>query len=393
MLRIINFIFGYVKVKISGPYVGRFLNLSARRRIHFWKLEYINHYEIILLIKISDFKRIHPIARRTSSKVKIIKKFGLPFFLRKFKGRVALSAGCAVFFALAWFCTCFVWAVDISGGDAELQYKVREQLSFNGLKPGAYSYGINYRELKNDVLLNFPEIANFTVNVSGMHAVVELQLKTPIPEIIDYSTPSNIISDRDGIITSVTVTSGTPEVSPGDAVVRGQLLAGGYMTGRTGVVVEYRAVADIRARTWDELKIVMPDTTQKKIHTGYERHKYSIIFGKKRLNLYFGTSNSAPLCDKIIKRVQLTLPFGLKLPLYLEKRIVNEYEEESYSLDTDKAEEYLTRYADRYVQLNEGDKITNRILNCKNDGGRITLFYTAECERKIGVEQMIPKGE
>ncbi|MBR5480051.1 MAG: sporulation protein YqfD [Clostridia bacterium] len=393
MLGIINFILGYVNIKVYGPYTGRFLNLIARRRIHFWHLEYINHYEIVFKLRISDFRKLHPIARRTSCRIKILKKFGIPFFLRKFKGRVALASGIVFFFALAWFCTCFVWVVDINGGDAELQYKVREQLALNGLKPGVYSYGINYSELKNDVLLNFPEIANFTVNVSGMHAKVELHLKTPIPEIIDYSTPSNIISDRDGIITSITVTSGTPEVSPGDTVTKGQLLAGGYMTGRTGKVVEYRATADIYARTWDVREIVMPDTTLKKIYVGKEIHKYSIILGRNRLNLYFGTSNFPPTCDKIIKRVQLTLPFGIKLPLYFEECIAREYASESYILDTSRAEAYLTRNADAYIHLKNTDRITNRTFDCRKNSGRITLLYTAECERKIGVEQMIPKGE
>ena len=271
--------------------------------------------------------------------------------------------------------------------------KLMTQLSYNGLKLGAFAPNIKHEELKNDILLTFPELSNVTINISGCHAVVTLYMKTPVPEITDYSKHSNIISDYDGIIKSITVTSGTPEVSPGEFVRRGQLLAGGYMTGRTGVVVEYRAIADIVAKTQEKHKIVIPQKTIQKRLTGNIFKKYALILGRKRINLYFGTGNFHTCCDKIIEKVQLTIPFGLKLPIYLETCTYNEYTSSPYVITLQEAEKYLSENADKYVELKEDDRLINRDFSYSTENGCAVLNYTAECERKIGVEQMIPKGE
>jgi len=393
LLFLLNLICGYVQISVHSPYIERFFNLLSKRGISFWGHEYIESYEISLFIRARDFKKLHDIARKTQARIKILKKFGLPFFTMKFKKRLALLIGSFVFITIIWVLTSFIWIIDVSGGDITLHSDIRKQLLYNGLKIGAYSHSINHDELKNDILLNFPELSNITVNITGSHAYVNIYMKTPIPEIIDYSTPSNIISDYDGIIKSITVTSGTPEVSPGDTIMRGQLLAGGYMTGRSGGTVEFRSIADIRARTWEKHEIIIPAKTSKKEHTGVSKKKYALILGKNRINLYFGTGNSYTSCDKIIEKVQLTLPFGLKLPIFLECCTVNEYISEEYTPSAEAVKNYLTQYADKYIELGEDDKITHRQFKLTQDSGKFVLDYTAECERKIGVEQMIPKGE
>ncbi len=392
MLYLFNLLCGFVQIRISGPYIQRFLNLLSRRNIPFWGLNYIDTYEITLFLRAEFFKALRPIARRTMCKVKILKKRGFPFFMQKFKGRAALFCGIIVFTTLIWVLTSFVWVIDITGGDAELRHMVREQLVFNGLRIGAYSHGIKYDELKNDVLLTFPELSNLTVNISGSRATIELHMKSPKPEIIDYTTPSNIISDFDGIITSITITSGMPEVSPGDTVMRGQLLASGYMTGRTGSTLQVRALGDIRARTWETYRITMPDKTQKKHYTGTSKKLYSLIFGKKRMNLYFGTGNSYDTCDKIIERVQLTLPFGITVPLAMETITLREYTVREYTPSNDEFKNYLSVNAEKYIEFGDEDTLLSFDKNFTVTDGRPTLNYTAECERKIGVEQMIPKA-
>lgn len=393
MVYLLNLLLGYIQITVESAYTERFLNLLSLKNISFWGLEILEYGKIRLYLHAGNFKQLRPIAQKTASKIRITRKCGLPFFIHKFKGRIALFSGIIIFCTVIWALTSFVWIIDISGGDPELQHEVLKQLSFNGLKPGAYSYGINHDEMKNDILITFPELANITVNISGSRALVNLYMKTPAPEITDYSTPSNIISDYDGIITSITVTSGVPEVSPGDIVRRGQLLAGSYMTGRTGVTVEYRAIADIRAKTLEHFKIALPKSTFKKNYTGNSKKKSTLIFGKNRINLHFGTGNPYATCDKIVEKVQVILPFGLKIPLYLETCTFNEYIFEPYEISLFKAEEFLSQNADKYIDLKENDRILNREFSCGVEDNKLLLNFTAECERKIGVEQMIPKGE
>ena len=393
MLYALNFFLGFVLIEVRGSYPERFLNLLAKNKISFWNMQRIDIGVLRLCMPISDYFKIHDIARRSMCHVHILKKIGFPFFARRFKKRLALIIGLFIFSFAAWILTSFIWVIDISGCktvDPDLIYK---HLSYNGVKIGAYANNIDYAALKNDILLNIPDLINITVNINGSHANVTVRERTHAPEILDYDTPSNIIADCDGIITSIAVTSGTPEVKIGDTVMRGDLLASGYMTGRSGTTLQMRAIADIRARTWQNLRITMPENVEEKIYTGNTKKLYTLILGKKRINLYFGTGNLYTKCDKIIKSSRLTLPGQLKLPIVLETCFLQEYETSTTAVPQETLFEYMSSRAEQYIELEDSDIL----LNCESaheiKDGAASLLLTVECEKDIGIEQMIPKGE
>ena len=73
---------GYVKVRVEGYSAERFLNLCSYRQIDVWGLvSRQNSYEMYMTLK--GFRRIRPIVRKTHTKVLLIKRYGLPFFLHQ----------------------------------------------------------------------------------------------------------------------------------------------------------------------------------------------------------------------------------------------------------------------------------------------------------------------
>ncbi len=393
MIYFINFFLGYVLIRVNSPTPERFLNLLAKRNIPFWNLHKLSFDTLTLCIPAADFMKIRPIARRTMCKIHIIKKTGFPFFAMRFKKRITLISSFLVFAALLFALTSFIWTIDISGCNAVSESLIREHLAYNGVKIGAFSRNINHAELKNDILLSIPDLVNITVNIKGTRAEVEVHERTHAPEILDNKTPSNIISDTDGIISKITVTSGTPEVCVGDAVTRGTLLASGYMTGRTGTIVEMRAVADIRAKTWHNLKVVIPEKGAKKLKTNKEKTRYSLILGNFRINLHIKGSNLYTKYDKIIERSILTLPFNIPLPIALEKQTLIEYETQAVLNSPDIFLQKACSEVESYVLLNDEDTFKLNDSSLSRLNGLLCANLTVECERKIGIEQMIPKGE
>ncbi len=393
MLYFINFLLGYVLIRISSPVPERFLNLLAKKNIPFWDLSRIDFDTLTLCMPASEFLKIKHIARRTMSRVHILRKIGFPFFAMRFKKRIPLIASVFILGLILFISTSFIWAIDISGCNTVSESLIREHLAYNGVKIGGYSKRVDHKDLKNDMLLSIPDLINITVNITGSRAEVEVHERTHAPKIIDNKTPSNIIADFDGIISKITVTSGTPEVSVGDAVTRGTLLASGYMTGRTGTIVRMRSIADVWAKTWHNLTIATPDTAFKKVYTDNKKTEFTLIFGNLRINLFSKGSNLYTKCDKIINKAVLTLPFNIPLPIALEKATLCEYNTQSIPISSDSFLSRACNEAENYINLNDGDSFLLKNCDFSQKSGRLTASLTAECERKIGIEQMIPKGE
>ena len=386
MLYFLNYFLGFVRLYITTPYPERFLNILAQKGISFWALSREDVNAITICMPVSDFFSLRPIARRTSSRIHIIGKYGFPFFAARFKKRLPLILSFCILAIALWVMTSFIWVIDVSGCKTVSKDKLMEHLSYNGVKIGAYSKKIDYAALKNDMLLALPELINITVNINGSHARVEVHERNRAPEVVDYSHPSNIISDYDGIITKITVTSGMPEVSVGDAVRRGDLLAGGYMVGRAGTTVNMRAIADIRAKTLECVRVKFPDITYKKTYSGKEKTQYTLILGNLRINLHFRGGNLHTDCDKIIDSTRLSLSDKLPLPIALEKCTLREF---SLTPEKVRSHEYIEARAEEYIELGDSDIISD--IRAEREDECVILY--AECERKVGVEQMIPEGE
>ena len=78
-----NYIKGYVIILVEGRYIEKFINICARRKILLWDLKRRGQLETEMKTGIKGFKRIRPAARRSGSKVRILKKHGFPFLLHR----------------------------------------------------------------------------------------------------------------------------------------------------------------------------------------------------------------------------------------------------------------------------------------------------------------------
>ncbi len=391
MQNIINFLRGNVYIKVSGSYPERFLNLCARNGIEFWDMSAPCPGEIFVRVRVADYKKIRPIAKKTMCHVHITEKRGLPFFTRKFRRRTALITGCAVFCVAAWVFTSFVWVIDIDGFESLDTALLRRELENNGVKIGAYSPSVDLDALKNDILIKMPELSYISINFNGSHAEVKARKRTLPPGLIPQDEPCHIVASRDGIITDIVVKSGTPAVVRGDTVMEGQLLASGYITGRAGSTVVTHADAEVRARTWHRETAKMPRTYFEKVYTGREKTQRTLIVFGKRIKLYFNAGISYKKCDKIIEKTDLTLPGGRRLPLSLETAHISEYVVNQREIPEDEAFRNLRDGLSSSLDLPDGASLVRADYTAASDGDVSEVSMVAECIEPIGKEQTLLK--
>ena len=392
MNRIIHFCTGFLKLRIIGADLNRFLNLCATQNIPFWGHTRLAHDIMILYIPADAFFLLPNIAKRSFCHVHILSKYGLPFFLLRVKSRIALLSGVALFVLCAWISSCFLWNITISGPANISQEEVLSALNRYGVTRGAYINNLDLDYIKTRMLIDLPHLIYCNINLHGSNATVIVRERTRPPGIVNETGFANIVAKQGGMIERIVVQEGTPEVKKGDLVLPGQILANGYMTGRNGVTVTTRARADVYARVWDKSKAIFPLSVLEIDKSGKERTRYTLVFGKRRIKIFEKGSIASSECDKIVITNRLTLPFGIVLPIALERETAQNCALTPSKLAPISAINIVANEMESHLTLADTDSLLDCRFSAQESGDAILLEMTAECIKQIGAEQN-PKGE
>ena len=114
-----SYIQNYVEIKITGEKPQKFINICLRRRLAVWRLTRVSEHEFTLFLLAGDFKKnVRSAARKSHVKVKILKKKGLIYTLRRYRARKTLLILSVLLAALFCMMSSMVWSIRIEGGDA-----------------------------------------------------------------------------------------------------------------------------------------------------------------------------------------------------------------------------------------------------------------------------------
>ena len=62
---IFSYILGFLRINVEGYYIERFINICKNRKITIWNLKKKNNIELLLNLRISEFKEVCKIAKKT----------------------------------------------------------------------------------------------------------------------------------------------------------------------------------------------------------------------------------------------------------------------------------------------------------------------------------------
>jgi similar to stage IV sporulation protein len=183
-----------------------------------WKLNRKNTSQIEARISVADFKKLRKIAHKTRCKVEVKSKRGLPFLLNKYKKRKIFAITFLVIAILIFGLTRFVWNIEINCDEEIDEAKIMTLLEENGIKEGTLISKLDTEKAINNICLESEDISWVGIKVSGTNVIVSIEMATKKPEIINEDEACDIISDKDAVITKITVLNGTAVVNVGDTV-------------------------------------------------------------------------------------------------------------------------------------------------------------------------------
>lgn len=382
MLWLYRFIIGYLEVEYSGDVTEIILNICAKQGISLWSIKRRDK-KIRGFITVRDFKTLPRIAKGSGIRVHILKKRGFPFIARRYKKRLGIPVGAAIFFCFLEVMSCFIWTVEVSGNKTLPERDILAACEKIGVKEGAKKSSVNPKTAKQELLLELSKLAWASVNIEGCRVTVNVSEAAQKSE--ENGTPTNLKAAADGIITKINITSGNCLVKPGDTVAKGDLLVSGVIerADSTGFV---RSVGNVTAKTERELTVSAYYKRNVSEKTGRIKRKRVLSFFGIDIPLFLGHENGSFKSRTEVKEALLlgkSLPIRLYTKYYemtVQKEVILSKDELLKELEEElKKAAQVEKIADFEVKNREFDEI---------EGG-IRLKAIIYAEENIAAEEIM----
>lgn len=366
---LLNYILGYVNIKVEGFFIERFINICISKKILLWNIKREKSTILYVNVSIKDYKRLKSIAKKTKSKISIQSKKGIPFILHKYRKRKIFVALLAIIVIALLVMSRFIWNIEIRGNERIHREEIIEELNKQGLKIGTYKRRINANSIINRVRLNRNDIAWMGIDLEGTNVIVEIKETSRAPEIIDENEYCNIVANKEGMITKISVQNGTAVVKEGDIVKAGDILVLGYLEGKYTGIRYVHAKADIEAKIWYSKKEKVFLKQQIQVPTGATEEKYTLNINNFKINFY-KTLSKFKNYDTINENKKLKIFSNFYLPIEITKKTNYEYkyEEKTYT------EEELTKITEEKIEK----ELEEEILQKENIINKQTNIYPNE---------------
>ena len=377
---------GYVRLRLHGYSPERFLNLCNARGLEVWELMCNRDGDYEFYMTVEGYRRVKPLVRKAQVRLHIIGRFGIPFFIYRYRKRWYFGAGLAAFFLVLYVMSLFIWDIQFDGNyrytyDTLIRYLDSQDIDYGMLKSR-----INCEDLEASIRTSFPEITWVSARVSGTRLLIHIkenEVLSIVPE--KDETPCDIVADRSGTITSMVVRQGIAQVSVGDEVEEGQVL----VSGRVPIIGDseeeinaylVHADADVVARTSREYEKTFPMLHRERAETGRRRRGWYLKAGRWSFTCLLPVRGQGEW-DYAMEEQQLRLFSNFYLPVYIGD--IRGKEMVSYESNYTKEElehiskainyQFVKNLEEKGVQILENkDRIETSVSQCRLRGELVT---------------------
>lgn len=388
MERAYNIARGITELEVKGENPARILNTMSSCGIEFWDSVPIDDYCIKLKIHSSDYPTVKSFRGMSGLETRIISSRGGGRIARHIKRRAALFSCFAVFIGLLAVSSMFIWNIDVVGNETVSDAEIMRALNECGVSYGTFWPSISSDIVRSRMLLKLDGVSWITVNLHNSKAEVVIHERVEKPEIYNKDAFCDIVAEKSGIITKMSVFEGERRVAVGDSVAVGDVLVSGLMQSETVGDRFVHAKADIEARTWYDITAVTPLYQSFKTESRASSRNISFVFGKNVINFCYDSRNKGASCDKIIKYKDASVNSVFSFPIGILSEHETRRNTEKRKIDVTAETERLKNdlMADLIRKIS-GGSVTEYNYSVSDDNGLLTVTIHAECLENISVER------
>ena len=305
-----------VHVSMEGQNIGRLVRQAGQKGIHLTALRQLHPRKVTALMREADLPVLQELAMQGGWKITPGGRHGAGRMAEGMKRRWLLVAvlGCAIL--ALWASSQIMWQVVILDGEtyaADIQAALEDM----HIEPPMLRKRVDIGSIRDALEWRYPRIAWFEVGWRGTTLVVRA-VEGVLPEQAQQTGPCDLIASSDGVVDSIVTKAGTPVVTPGDIVRKGDVLIKGEERSSDGTVKPVAARGSVLARVWVGSEVSIPAVEVVTTYTG--RTQQTATLKTPWFDLWKMLACDYQQYDTAVSEVQLC---GIFLPvvLHMETRM------------------------------------------------------------------------
>lgn len=248
--KIFRYFKGYLTLCADGPFCERLLNICMHRSMPIWDIKYLGNSRVIFKTDIASFLKIRTPARRTRSRIKILKRHGLRFILHRYRKRRWLALGLIPLLVFLWYTSTHVVGITIFGNVRIETTAIMSALNECGLSVGTRTSSISPDSIRNNMMRKLDELAWIGVNANGGRVYIEVVERLEKDKGIEKDgIACNLVASKDGEIEHLEIREGQQLVKIGSGVCAGDVLVSGIVDDANNGFRFVKARGEVFART------------------------------------------------------------------------------------------------------------------------------------------------
>ncbi len=328
----------------------------------------------------ADLARLRAECERCQCELRLLRLRGGSRYRHAVHRRFWLTLTALLTAVLLLLSSLFVWDIDVIGAEHLNRGRILRALSDAGLERGCFWPALSGDRIRSRAMLELPELAWLSVNISGSRAAVLVREREQKPEIYRESAACSLVASRSALVRRVSVLNGRALVHAGQAVQEGEVLVSGTLDSITGPARFVRARGEVWAETWYELTAVCPPAPARKAEVLWKSSRFALQFGEKRINFYGKSRNPLDGYDTIVQEYALGLKglFALPIRIVREERLRTRFAE-GESADAARMQTRL----ENYLRERIAGEIVSRSFSVSEKDGAVFVTMRARCFENI----------
>ncbi|MGN0772998.1 MAG: sporulation protein YqfD [Candidatus Ventricola sp.] len=265
----------HVTVEIEGINLEKLLRAAADGGLVVTHAQRCGPRRMRLRVRAYQMKRMQALCARFGWELREVRAGSLVRAARFLRRRALLAPSLALGALLVWLSSQMILAVRIDNAHESIA-EVRRVLEDAGVRPGRLKAAFSIDELRARLALRLPGLSFVGLRYAGSTLVCDCRSATLGEQADVPGEGQDIVAAQPGIITRISASSGTPLVTPGQAVVKGQVLIRGVERTQKGELRAVRAQGQVSARVYakGEAKVSLTETTT--VETGQTRTRVTV---------------------------------------------------------------------------------------------------------------------
>ena len=265
----------HVTVEIQGINLEKLLRAAAESGLLIANAQRCGLRKMRLRVRADQMKQLWALCMRFGWELRELRAGSLVRAARFLRARTMLAPSLALGALLVWLSGQMILAVRIDNAQESIA-EVRHALAEAGVRPGRLKKAFSLDDLRARLALRLPGLSFVALRYAGSTLVCDCQPAILGEQADVPGSGMDIVAAQPGIITRIFVSSGTPQVTPGQAVCKGQVLIRGVERTQKGQLRAVQAQGQVSARVYakGEAKVSLTETTT--VETGQTRKRVTV---------------------------------------------------------------------------------------------------------------------